>query len=623
MSILSTELVSHSFHDQWLFKDLHFGLLKGDRVALVGINGTGKSTLLKILAGILEPQSGNVVSERGIQIGYLAQEPDFSGLNTINDFIFSAENEQQQLIKEYEELINSQYVNQDKLALLTDKLTALNAWEYEHNIKTILNRLQISNFEQKIDSLSGGQKKRLSLAKLLIDEPDVYILDEPTNHLDIETIEWLEKLLTTGQKTVITVSHDRYFLDNICTEIRELDKGKVYTYKGNYAYFLEKKSEREYNDALESEKARNLLRKELEWMRRQPQARGTKSKARIDAYYALEEKSKGTRSQDKVQLSVKVSRQGSKILEIDNVRKSFDGQNIINDFSYVFKKSDRIGLAGKNGSGKSTFLNLITGQYKPDSGIIEVGETTKFGYYKQGGLEFDSSDRVLDVVKNVAEYITMANGDTITASQLLTLFLFPPQKQFGLVSKLSGGEKKRLQLMRVLMANPNFLILDEPSNDLDIDTLNVLEDFLMQYSGVLVLVSHDRYLIDKLTDQLFIFDGTGDIQIYNGNYADFKTEQEQKAKLDKIQEKEKTKKDTTSSNPAPVKKKLSYKEELEYKSLEEEITELESRISDKTNALSSLTDHQKIAELAKEIEVLQKSLDDKSERWMELAEFII
>lgn len=623
MSILSTELVSHSFHDQWLFKDLHFGLLKGDRVALVGINGTGKSTLLKILAGILEPQSGNVVSERGIQIGYLAQEPDFSGLNTINDFIFSAENEQQQLIKEYEELINSQYVNQDKLALLTDKLTALNAWEYEHNIKTILNRLQISNFDQKIDSLSGGQKKRLSLAKLLIDEPDVYILDEPTNHLDIETIEWLEKLLTTGQKTVITVSHDRYFLDNICTEIRELDKGKVYTYKGNYAYFLEKKSEREYNDALESEKARNLLRKELEWMRRQPQARGTKSKARIDAYYALEEKSKGTRSQDKVQLSVKVSRQGSKILEIDNVRKSFDGQNIINDFSYVFKKSDRIGLAGKNGSGKSTFLNLITGQYKPDSGIIEVGETTKFGYYKQGGLEFDSSDRVLDVVKNVAEYITMANGDTLTASQLLTLFLFPPQKQFGLVSKLSGGEKKRLQLMRVLMANPNFLILDEPSNDLDIDTLNVLEDFLIQYSGVLVLVSHDRYLIDKLTDQLFIFDGTGDVQIYNGNYADFKTEQEQKAKLDKIQEKEKTKKDTISSNPAPVKKKLSYKEELEYKSLEEEITELESRISDKTNALSSLTDHQKITELASEIEVLQKSLDDKSERWMELAEFII
>lgn len=623
MSILSTELVSHSFHDRWLFKDLHFGLQKGDRVALVGVNGTGKSTLLKILAGILEPQSGTVVSERGIQVGYLPQEPDFSEFETINDFIFSAENEQQQLIKEYEEVVNSQEVNTDKLALLTDKLTALNAWEYEHNIKTILNRLQISNFNQTIDSLSGGQKKRLSLAKLLIDEPEVYILDEPTNHLDIETIEWLEKLLTTGQKTVITVSHDRYFLDNVCTEIRELDNGKVYIYKGNYAYFLEKKSEREYNNVLEAEKARNLLRKELEWMRRQPQARGTKSKARIDAFYGLEEKFKGPRNQDKVQLSVKVARQGSKIIEIENISKSFAGQTIIDNFSYVFKKSDRIGLAGKNGSGKSTFLNLITGEYPADSGSINVGETTKFGYYKQGGLAFEETDRVLDVVKNVAEYIKMANGDTITASQLLTLFLFPPQKQFGLVSKLSGGEKKRLQLMRVLMANPNVLILDEPSNDLDIDTLNVLEDFLVNYPGVLILVSHDRYLVDKLTDQLFIFDGSGTINIYNGNYADFKFEQEQKLKEEKVQEKEKQKQTIAKPITNEVKKKLSYKEELEYKSLEEEISKLETEISAKSESLATLTDHNKISTIAKEIEQLQNSLDEKSERWMELAEFAI
>lgn len=623
MSILSTELVSHSFHDRWLFKELHFGLQKGERVALVGVNGTGKSTLLKILAGILEPQSGIVVSERGIQVGYLPQEPNFSGLNTINDFIFSAENEQQQLIKEYEEVLNNQEVNTDKLALLTDKLTALNAWEYEHNIKTILNRLQISDFNQTIDSLSGGQKKRLSLAKLLIDEPEVYILDEPTNHLDIETIEWLEKLLTTGQKTVITVSHDRYFLDNICTEIRELDNGKVYTYRGNYAYFLEKKSEREYNNVLEAEKARNLLRKELEWMRRQPQARGTKSKSRIDAFYGLEEKSKGPCSQDKVQLSVKVARQGSKIIEIENISKSFAGKKIIDNFSYVFKKSDRIGLAGKNGSGKSTFLNLITGQYPTDSGSIAVGETTKFGYYKQGGLQFKESDRVLDVVKNIAEYIKMANGDTITASQLLTLFLFPPQKQFGLVSKLSGGEKKRLQLMRVLMANPNFLILDEPSNDLDIDTLNVLEDFLVNYPGVLLLVSHDRYLIDKLTDQLFIFDGSGVVNIYNGNYADIKLEQELKLKEEKLQERDKQKQTATKPTSTEVKKKLSYKEELEYKSLEEEISKLETEISTKSDSLVTMTDHNEITTIAKEIEQLQNSLDAKSERWMELAEFII
>ncbi|WP_316929879.1 ABC-F family ATP-binding cassette domain-containing protein [Sphingobacterium sp. T2] len=506
MSIISTEQLGHSFNDRWLFKDLHFGLQKGDRVALVGINGTGKSTLLKLLAEEFPPQEGRVVKERGIRIGYLPQEPDFTGISTINDFIYSSENEQQQLIKEYEQLLESKNIDTKKLEQLTDKITALDAWEYEQNIKTILSRLQITNFDQQISTLSGGQKKRLALAKLLIDEPDVYILDEPTNHLDIETIEWLEKLLTTGSKTVLLVSHDRYFLDNICTQIRELDKGKLYTYNGNYAYFLEKKAEREYNDILAAEKARNLLRKELEWMRRQPQARGTKAKARIDAFYDLEEKSKGPRAQDKVQLSVKVSRQGSKILEVHNITKRFNEKTVIENFSYVFKKGDRIGLSGRNGSGKSTFLNLITNTLAPDEGSVVIGETTKFGYYKQGGLDFKDDEKVIDIVKSVADYIQMANGDIITASQLLTLFLFPPEKQHGLVKKLSGGEKKRLQLMRVLMANPNFLILDEPSNDLDIDTLNVLEDFLLSYSGVLILVSHDRYLIDKLTDQLFIFD---------------------------------------------------------------------------------------------------------------------
>ncbi|MBL1411360.1 ABC-F family ATP-binding cassette domain-containing protein [Sphingobacterium faecale] len=620
MSIVSTEQVGHSFNDKWLFKELHFGLQKGDRIALVGINGTGKSTLLKLLAEVFPPQEGKIVKEKGIRIGYLPQEPDFSGLNTINDFIYSADNEQQQLIKEYEELIDSPTVDEHKLAIITDQLTALNAWEYEYNIKTILNRLQISNFDQKIDSLSGGQKKRLSLAKLLIDEPDVYILDEPTNHLDIETIEWLEKLLTTGQKTVLTVSHDRYFLDNICTEIRELDKAKVHLYKGNYAYFLEKKAEREYNDAIQAEKARNLLRRELEWMRRQPQARGTKSKSRIDAYYALEEKSKGPRANDKVELSVKVSRQGSKILELNNVSKSFDGHTFINNFSYIFKKGDRIGLAGKNGTGKSTFLNLLTGTLPPDAGTVDIGETTKFGYYRQGGLNFDSGDRVLDIVKNVAEYIKMANGDTLTASQLLTLFLFPPEKQFGMVSKLSGGEKKRLQLMRVLMANPNFLILDEPSNDLDIDTLNVLEDFLINYPGILILVSHDRYLIDKLTEQLFIFDGAGDVTIYNGNYADYKAEQELKLKEEKSIDK--TTKDSPTTTSQSNKKKLSFKEQFEYETIEKEIDVLEKSITEKTNLLNNTTEHEALTEISNEIQNLQKELDKKSDRWIELSEYI-
>jgi len=625
VSILSTELVGHSFHDRWLFKNLNFSLQKGDRVALVGINGTGKSTLLKILAEILPAQEGRVVKEKGIRVGYLAQDPNFDGLNTINDFIFSADNEQQQLIKDYEEVIDNEIIDEKKLADLSDKLTALNAWEYEHNIKTILNRLQITNYNQRISDLSGGQKKRLSLAKLLIDEPDIYILDEPTNHLDIETIEWLEKLFTTGQKTLITVSHDRYFLDNLSTEIRELDKGSVFNYKGNYAYFLEKKADREYNDTLSAEKARNLLRTELEWMRRQPKARGTKSKARIDAFYELEEKSKGPRQHDKVQLSVKVSRQGSKILEIENVSKSFDHNTIISDFSYIFKKGDRIGLAGKNGTGKSTFLNLITQQISPDQGAIIVGETTKFGYYKQGGLQFSEGDRVLDVVKNVADYIQMANGDTITASQLLTLFLFPPEKQFGFVNKLSGGEKKRLQLMRVLMANPNFLILDEPSNDLDIDTLNILEEFLLNFSGILLLVSHDRYLIDKLTEQLFIFEGGGEVTIYNGNYADFKFEQEQKLKEEK--ESLKSKKAANRNKieihqEEEIKRKLTYKEQREYEQLEADIAELEQTILAKTKLLNELTDHIKISENAEEIEKIQNMLDKKSERWLELGEYV-
>lgn len=614
MSILSTEQVSHSYNDRWLFTDLHFALQKGDRVALVGINGTGKSTLLKILAEIVIPSKGKVVKEKGLRIGYLAQDPDFSDLKTINDFIFSADNEQQQLIKEYEELIENEDVTSKKFLEVTEKLTALNAWEYENNIKTILSRFQISNFEQRIDSLSGGQKKRLALAKLLIDEPDIYILDEPTNHLDIETIEWLEKLLTTGNKTVLLVSHDRYFLDNICTEIRELDKGQVFLYKGNYAYFLEKKAEREANDILAADKARNLWRKELEWMRRQPQARGTKAKARIESFYDLEEKSKGPRKKEQVELSMQVSRQGNKILEIEAAGFSVPNKHILSPFSYTFKKADRIGLAGKNGSGKTTFLNLITGNIQPTEGNISIGETTKYGYYKQEGLSFRSDERVLDIVKNVADFIEMKNGEVITASQLLTKFLFPPEKQFGFVNKLSGGEKKRLQLMRVLMANPNFLILDEPSNDLDIDTLNVLEEFLENYPGVLVLVSHDRYLIDKLTEQLFIFPGDGEIVIYNGNYADYKLEQEALIK--------KPEKKVEKAKVQEKKQKLSFKEQKEFEGLESDIETLENKVSNLTEELSQTTDHVALQKIAEEIELTKTTLDEKTERWMELAEFI-
>lgn len=619
MSILSTEQLGHIYTDRWLFKDLSFGIQKGDRIALVGINGTGKSTLLKILAGIEEPTEGKVVSERGIQIGYLEQDPQFEGLHTVNDFVFSADNEQQQLIAEYEHLVQHDPNNDEKLADISERLSASNAWEYEYHIKTVLDRLGFKTLDQEIKSLSGGQQKRLALAKLLINEPDVYILDEPTNHLDIETIEWLEKLLTTKQRTLIFVSHDRYFLDNVCTEIRELEKGKLFAYKGKYDNFLTIKSEREAGEAVALERNKNLLKRELEWMRRQPQARGTKSKSRIDAFYDLEEKTQSGAGKESVQLSVKVSRQGGKILELKNVQKAFKNKTIFEGFHYTFKKGDRIGLAGKNGTGKSTFLNLLTGVLEPDAGTVEKGETTVFGYYRQLGLTLSPGDRVIDVVKNIAEYIKMANGELLSASQLLTHFLFPPEKQFGMVSKLSGGERKRLQLMRVLITNPNFLILDEPSNDLDIDTLNVLEEFLDNYTGVLMVVSHDRYLLDKLTEQLFIFDESPNITIYNGNYSDYKQDiLERERELKKSQVKELP--TPLKLSPPENKRTLSFKEKQEMGQIEIELEKLESSIKEKTVYLSSISDHEALLLASKEIEDLQEELRKKEERFFVLLE---
>ncbi|HCN83811.1 MAG TPA: ABC transporter [Sphingobacteriaceae bacterium] len=614
-SILSTEQLGHAYNDTWLFKDLYIGISKGDRIAIVGINGTGKSTLLKILSEILAPSLGKVVKERYLKIGYLHQDPDFTGQTTIADFIYSADNQQQQIIRRYEELLESETPDEKLLNQLTDEISELNAWEYEYEIKTILSRLGIHNLEQSISSLSGGQRKRLSLAKLLIDEPDVYILDEPTNHLDIETIEWLESFLTTGQKTILLVTHDRYFLDNVCQEIRELDQGKIYTYKGNYSYYLEKKEERLAADNVAFERNSNLLRRELEWMRRMPKARTTKSKSRIDSFYDLEGKVAGKRSKDQLELSVTVSRQGNKILELDHIKKSFNGKTIIKDFDYTFKKGDRIGVSGGNGTGKSTLLNLITGKIKPDQGKVIPGETTVFGYYTQGGLEAGEDDRVIDVVKNVAEYITMADKSTLTASQLLTLFLFPPQKQYDRVAKLSGGERKRLQLMRVLMKNPNFLILDEPTNDLDIDTLNVLEDFLLKFPGVLLLVSHDRYLIDKLTEQLFIFEPEAHVRIYLGNYTDYRYEQEE------LKQAIKQPVISSKSTSEPTKQKMSFKDQKELDELNRIIPEIEEKIKDLTERLNSQNIKQNdLFVILKDIEVLTLELDRKTNRWITLSE---
>jgi ATP-binding cassette subfamily F protein uup len=613
---ISAENLGHSFHDHWLFKNASIGINRGRRVALVGINGAGKSTLLKLLAGQLQPTEGKVAQMRDLRSGYLEQDPGFKDAITISDYIFHADDKQQQLIRKYEELLENEPDNSKAIEAVMEEMSMINAWEYEYMIKTILGRLDIHHLDQKINTLSGGQKKRLALAKLLIEDPDLYILDEPTNHLDIDTIEWLEKLLTDGTKTILMVTHDRYFLDNVCNEILEIDKGKLIPYAGNYEYYLEKKAERESADAAAFQKNSNLLRKELEWMRRQPQARGTKSKARIDAYYELEDKTKNGGPKQKVELSVKTARQGNKIIEIEHVYKSFNNKNVITDFSYVFKKGDRIGVAGKNGSGKSTLLNLLTGAINPDRGEINKGETTVMGYFQQGGMVFKETERVIDVVKNVAEFITMADGKTISASALLTLFLFPPAKQHGFISKLSGGEKKRLLLMQVLMKNPNFLILDEPTNDLDIDTLNVLEEFLTNYTGVLMLVSHDRYLLDKLTDQLFILEAGKNIKIYNGNYSAFRLEQEE----NKQQSRKGVLVDTPAT-PAPKKNKLNFKESQELETLEAKIPDLEQQLKQKNDELNiSGIDPARLVEILKQIDVLNSHLDAKSARWLELTE---
>jgi ATP-binding cassette subfamily F protein uup len=613
---ISAENLGHSFHDHWLFRNVAIGINRGRRVALVGVNGAGKTTLLKILAGSLKPTEGKAVQSRDLNLGYLEQDPHFKNAKTISDYIFHADDVQQQLIRKYEELLENEPDNAKAIEKVMEEMSGVDAWEYEYKIKTILGRLDIHHLNQNINTLSGGQKKRLALAKLLIEDPDIYILDEPTNHLDIDTIEWLEKLLTDGTKTILMVTHDRYFLDNVCNEILEIDKGKIIPYNGNYEYYLEKKAERESADEAQFQKNSNLLRKELEWMRRQPQARGTKSKARIDAFYDLEDKTKNGGAKQKVELSVKTARQGNKIMEMKGLYKSFHNQTFINNFSYVFKKGDRIGLAGKNGSGKSTLLNLITGALSPDKGIIDKGETTVIGYFHQSGIVFKDDERVIDVVKNVAEFITMADGKLISASALLTLFLFPPAKQYGFISKLSGGEKKRLQLMSILMKNPNFLILDEPTNDLDIDTLNVLEEFLTNYSGVLMMVSHDRYLLDKLTDQLFIMEEDGHVKIYNGNYSSYR--------LDLEGSRQQSKRDTStgSQKTAPVaKNKLSFKDAKELETLEREIIDIENEIKDKTDQLNVFgIDSNKLNEILAQIAALNSRLDEKSIRWIELTE---
>jgi ABC transport system ATP-binding/permease protein len=617
MNYLSAENISRNLGERWVFKNLFFGLQKGEKVALIGKNGTGKTTLMESIMGMQSPDEGKITIRKGIRVGYLPQNPVFAENERVLNYLFTDDLPSAVAIKAYEKAMLSGDPQEltDSFALMETN----NAWDYEARAKQIITRLGIPDGDQQVSTLSGGQKKRLSLAKLLIESPDIMILDEPTNHLDIETIEWLEGILSGPNVTVLVVSHDRYFLDKVCNKMMELALGSIYTYEGNYGYFLEKKTEREASEASTVSKAKNLYRKELEWMRRQPKARGTKSQSRIDAFSETEEMAHRKVDDSKLELNIQMSRLGNKIIEINHLKKAWGEKKIVNDFTYTFKKKDRIGIVGKNGAGKTTFLQLLTGLEQPDSGTIDPGETLVIGYYTQLPFEFKPEQRVIDTITEIAEVIPYGKNESLSPSQFLSKFLFPTAQQYTPVSKLSGGEKKRLQLMQVLVKNPNFLILDEPTNDLDLDTLQLLEDFLSEFQGCLLLVSHDRYFMDNLVDQLILVEGEGEVNFFNGNYTDYRIALENKenepAPAPKVQVKEK---EVLSVQKGA---KLSFKEQKEFEDLEKEMAELEVEkvaLIEKLNSGSG--DFQLLADWAKEIEDIKNTLEEKELRWLELSE---
>lgn len=614
MNYLSAESISKSFHDKWLFKDISLGISQGEKFALVGNNGVGKSTLLKILTGELPSDSGKVSVREGITTGFLTQEPRVDDSVTVKDVLFSDSNEIAKVVKEYEDCLQHPDVSPERMQAVLEKMEELNAWDYEAKVHEIIGKLGVPDLDKTFGQLSGGQRKRIFLAQMLLTEPDLIIMDEPTNHLDLTAIEWLENYLAGQQVTLIMVTHDRYFLDNVATEIIEIDRGQLFRYKGNYAYFLEKKNEREEMLKVEVSKARQLLKKELEWMRKQPRARGTKAKYRVEAFYDIQEKASQDIKKDKLELDFKASRQGGKILEVEHVSKRYGSLTIVDDFSYVFKKQDRIGVVGKNGVGKSTFLDILTGKSKPDTGEVIPGVTTKYGYFTQETITLNPANRVVEEVKAIAEFIVLADGSQISASKFLETFLFTPDKQYNYIDKLSGGEKKRLQLLKLLITNPNFLILDEPTNDFDIDTLNVLEDFLEKFGGCLLLVSHDRYFMDHLVDQLFVFEGDGKIRLFNGNYSDYRNwvdGQEQEAAP--VASVEKPAKESPKAG-------ISYKEKQEFGRLQEEIAALERQRDELTERMNnSASDSALLIEIAKDIERVGRQIDAKTNRWFELS----
>ncbi len=618
---LQIENVSKSFGDLTLFNDISFTVEERQRIGLIALNGKGKSTLLKIIAGEEPLESGKITLRNDIRVGYLEQEPDFNGELTVIEACLQRNSEKANVIAQYEEAVESG--DHNRLQHFMEEMDRLQAWDYETRAKQVLSKLKIKNFSQPIKELSGGQKKRVALAAVLIEEPELMILDEPTNHLDLEMVEWLEEHLARMSGSLLMVTHDRYFLDNVCNEIIEIDDHRVYRYKGNYSYFLQKREERMQNLAAETARARNLMRKELDWIRRQPQARAHKAKYRIDAFYKLEEKAAAMRDSSKVSLEIKSQYIGNKIFVLKALSKRFGEKIITNDFYYTFSRFEKLGIIGNNGTGKSTFIKMLLGHTAPDSGTIEVGETVKWGYYSQDGLKFDEQMKVIDVVKKIAEVIPVA-GKMLTASQFLQHFLFSPEKQHSYVYKLSGGEKRRLYLCTVLMSNPNFLVLDEPTNDLDIETLQILEEYLQEFKGCVIIVSHDRYFMDKVVDHVFVFNGNGDIKDFPGNYTEFRDWREEEKAVAAKAAAEKAAPSTPSKQNyrTESKRKLTFKERKEYESLEQEIMQLEEEKSNIEQAMSSGTlDNDTLLKHSMRIQEVINLIDEKSTRWLELSEF--
>jgi ATP-binding cassette subfamily F protein uup len=622
MNLVSVESISKAYGERVLFSDLSFGINAEQKIALIAQNGTGKTSILNILGGKDQPDTGQVTMRNGLRISYLEQDPELDGSLTIEETIFRSDNEVLKVIRNYEKALENP-TDEVRYQKAFEDMERFNAWDFETQYKQILFRLQLENLNARVETLSGGQKKRIALANALLNKPDLLILDEPTNHLDLEMIEWLEEFFSRENITLFMVTHDRYFLERVCNEILELDNGQLYAYKGNYSYYLEKKEAREAQEDTELHKSRQLYKKELDWMRRQPKARTTKSKSRIDDFGDIKQRAQQRRKDHEVQLEINMERLGSKILEFHNVVKTFPDTPILQKFNYSFLKGERLGIIGKNGSGKTTFLNLLTGREMPDGGKIVTGETIRFGYYTQDGIAVKPGQKVIEVIREIGEYIPLKKGRQLSAQQLLERFLFDRKKQYDYVEKLSGGERKRLYLCTVLIQNPNFLILDEPTNDLDVVTLNVLESFLMDYPGCLVVVSHDRYFMDKIVDHLFIFRGKGVIEDFPGNYSDYREYEIQKAEARKGNSSSESSKAAEEKAPWRDEGKrsaLSYAEQKEFKQLEREIQGLEGKKKEIQNAfLNPEISPEEITRLSIALQEVEDNIEIKTERWFEIS----